>query len=70
MSDFPGYIIGSNAVRVSKSQSYRNPFDVPRRSLLDQLVRMRSNFTKPANTGRSLLHDEGKFLFLTLECST
>jgi integrator complex subunit 6 len=69
MSDFPGYIIGSNAVRVSKSQSYRNPFDVPRRSLLDQLVRMRSNFTKPANTGRSLLHDEGKNFLCKRVCA-
>ncbi|XP_059483947.1 integrator complex subunit 6-B [Neocloeon triangulifer] len=58
IAEFPGFVIGSSAVRVSRSQSYRNPFDVPRRSLLDQLVRMRSNFSKPPNSGHSLLHDD------------
>ena len=33
-----------------KSNALRNPFDVPRHALLDQIVRMRANFLLP-NSG-------------------
>ncbi|XP_065334744.1 integrator complex subunit 6 [Cloeon dipterum] len=58
MVDFNNFIINTRAVRVTRCLSYRNPFDVPRKSLLDQLVRMRSNFGKPLNNSYSLLHDD------------
>ncbi|CAB3360702.1 Hypothetical predicted protein [Cloeon dipterum] len=58
MVDFNNFVICTRAVRVGRCLSYRNPFDVPRKSLLDQLVRMRSNFSKPLNSSYSLLHDD------------
>jgi hypothetical protein len=63
--EYAGFMVASNAPRVSRGQSYRNPFDVPRTSLLDQLVRMRSNFARPTTSlTRSLLHDEGELRFM------
>ncbi|XP_063979474.1 integrator complex subunit 6 [Diachasmimorpha longicaudata] len=55
---------GGFAVRVVRSQqqksahSYRNAFDVPRKSLLDQVVRMRANFLQPGLLHTKLLDDD------------
>lgn len=47
-----------------KPQTYRNAYDIPRRGLLDQLTRMRSNLLK---TRKFIVgQDEGK---RTVECS-
>lgn len=40
------------------AQSYRNAFDVPRKSLLDQVIRMRSNFLQPGLLHTKLLDDD------------
>ncbi|XP_071441466.1 integrator complex subunit 6 isoform X2 [Hetaerina americana] len=55
LNDFNGFVIGirggigSSGLR--RGQSFRNPFDIPRQLLLDQVARMRSNFLQT-----SLLH--------------
>ncbi|XP_011298020.1 integrator complex subunit 6 [Fopius arisanus] len=55
---------GGFTVRVVRSQqqrsahSYRNAFDVPRKSLLDQVVRMRANFLQPGLLHTKLLDDD------------
>lgn len=41
--DFNGFMLGIRDKDV-KTQSYRNPFDIPRKILLDQIARMRSNY--------------------------
>lgn len=46
-------------------QSYRNPFDIPRHCLLDQVVRMRANFLQPALAHTKLI-DDGKRVFSVL----
>ncbi|XP_026687742.1 integrator complex subunit 6-like, partial [Diaphorina citri] len=38
--------------------SYRNPFDIQRRHLLDQVVRMRANFLQPQVTQMKLLDED------------
>ena len=43
LTDFPGFMLGIKDPSM-KSNGLRNPFDIPRHSLLDQLVRMRANF--------------------------
>ena len=42
-------------------QSYRNPFDIPRHCLLDQVVRMRANFLQPALAHTKLIDDGKRF---------
>ena len=37
-----------------KSNGLRNPFDIPRHSLLDQLVRMRANFLQVSRDSPNL----------------
>ncbi|KAF2356407.1 von Willebrand factor type A [Trinorchestia longiramus] len=39
-------------------QMYRNPFDIPRQSLLDQLARMRANFLQPSVANLLLDRDQ------------
>ncbi|XP_046383317.1 integrator complex subunit 6 [Ischnura elegans] len=55
LNDFNGFVIGVRGGVGStgwrRGQSYRNPFDIPRRLLLDQVARMRANFLQT-----SLLH--------------
>ena len=43
-----------------RTQSYKNPFDISREELLDQVSRMRINFFHTAATS-TRLQDEGKF---------
>ena len=43
VTDFPGYMLGLPEKGRAESHPLRNPFDIPRSRLLDQLVRMRAN---------------------------
>jgi len=43
VTDFPGYMLGLPEKGRSEAHPLRNPFDIPRCRLLDQLVRMRAN---------------------------
>jgi len=43
LTDFPGYMLGLPEKSATESHPLRNPFDIPRSSLLDQVVRMRAN---------------------------
>ncbi|RUS76673.1 hypothetical protein EGW08_015563, partial [Elysia chlorotica] len=38
-----------------KPQTYRNPFDISRKGLLDQISRMRNNFLRTSSTSESLI---------------
>ncbi|XP_074658084.1 integrator complex subunit 6-like [Tubulanus polymorphus] len=41
-----------------KPQVYRNPFDIPRHMLLDQIARMRANLLQPSPSGTKLVDDD------------
>ncbi|CAG5102146.1 Similar to ints6-a: Integrator complex subunit 6-A (Xenopus laevis) [Cotesia congregata] len=60
LNEFGGFVVG--LVRNQQQQrgvhSYRNAFDVPRKSLLDQVVRMRANFLQPGLMHTKLLDDD------------
>ena len=43
MNDYQNFTITVREGEV-QSQMYRNPFDIPRAQLIDQLTRMRANF--------------------------
>ena len=58
VTDTPGFSLAVQMERVHL-QSYRNPFDVPRSALLDQLARMRSNFLR-GPLARNRLLDDGE----------
>ncbi|XP_038050601.1 integrator complex subunit 6-like isoform X2 [Patiria miniata] len=47
ITEFPGYTLHVKD-RSIRPRTYRNPFDIPRKELLDQLVRMRTNFLQLA----------------------
>eukprot|EP00094_Tigriopus_californicus_P006809 TCALIF_06558-PB protein Name:"Similar to ints6-a Integrator complex subunit 6-A (Xenopus laevis)" AED:0.11 eAED:0.11 QI:0/0.5/0.8/1/1/1/5/294/965 len=57
LTDFPGFVLGIKDSS-TKTNRLRNPFDVPRHSLLDQLVRMRSNYLQPTLSSIKLLDDD------------
>ncbi|KAL4220725.1 Integrator complex subunit 6 [Mactra antiquata] len=40
-----------------KPQQFRNPYDIPRKSLLDQIARMRTNFLQTSFTNKTKLSD-------------
>lgn len=46
-------------------RQYKNPFDIKRTELLDQLARMRINFFHTAPTA-TMLQDQGKFYYTVL----
>ncbi|XP_067122269.1 integrator complex subunit 6 [Centruroides vittatus] len=43
LNDFTGFMLGIKDKEI-KTESYRNPFDISRRTLLDQIARMRANY--------------------------
>ncbi|XP_058808223.1 integrator complex subunit 6 [Phymastichus coffea] len=57
---FQGFMVGlvKNHSPQRGAQSYRNAFDIPRKSLLDQVVRMRANFLQPGLLHTKLLDDD------------
>lgn len=64
LSEFGGFQAGierSSAIR--GGQSYRNAFDIPRRTLIDQVVRMRANFLQPTLAHTKIM-DEGLYFDL------
>ncbi|XP_046613078.1 integrator complex subunit 6 isoform X1 [Neodiprion virginianus] len=60
LNEFGGFVVGlvRNQQQQRGAQSYRNAFDVPRKSLLDQVVRMRANFLQPGLLHTKLLDDD------------
>lgn len=58
MSEFPGFALALKE-RDIRAQNLRNPFDIPRSALLDQVARMRANFLQPS-LAHTRLQDEGK----------
>lgn len=60
MSDFPGFALALKE-REMRAQNLRNPFDIPRATLLDQVARMRANFLQPS-LAHTRLQDEGKYI--------
>ncbi|XP_039274960.1 integrator complex subunit 6 [Nilaparvata lugens] len=62
LNEFNGFIVGVVRNRNQQyrpgGQSFRNPFDIPRRNLLDQVLRMRANFLQPALSHTKLVDDD------------
>ncbi|XP_034943678.1 integrator complex subunit 6 [Chelonus insularis] len=60
LNEFGGFVVGlvRNQQQQRGAHSYRNAFDVPRKSLLDQVVRMRANFLQPGLVHTKLLDDD------------
>ena len=49
VTDFPGFLLGiKDPANLNKSNRFRNPFDVPRSGLLDQVSFMRIFSLKPS----------------------
>lgn len=59
INEFPGFALALKE-REMRAQNLRNPFDIPRSALLDQVARMRANFLQPS-LAHTKLQDEGKF---------
>ena len=57
LSEFPGFALALKEREV-RPQNLRNPFDIPRSALLDQVARMRANFLQPS-LAHTKLHDDG-----------
>ncbi|XP_018895922.1 integrator complex subunit 6 isoform X2 [Bemisia tabaci] len=62
LNDFGGFVVNVSRNRLQNRragrQSYRNPFDIPRPTLLDQVFRMRSNFLQSALNRTKLIDDD------------
>ncbi|XP_071951141.1 integrator complex subunit 6-A-like [Antedon mediterranea] len=62
ISLFPNYSVAAPIHKPVRQQVYHNPFDIPRKDLVEQLQRMRKNLTRVASTGvkntdSDILHD-------------
>lgn len=69
INEFSGFSLALKEREV-RPQNLRNPFDIPRSSLLDQVARMRANFLQPS-LAHTKLQDEGKmdyYLFKSFNC--
>uniref|UniRef100_A0A0A9WP85 Integrator complex subunit 6-A n=2 Tax=Lygus hesperus TaxID=30085 RepID=A0A0A9WP85_LYGHE len=58
LNEFGGFVVGVGHRKHRASQSYRNAFDIPRRNLLDQILRMRANFLNPSPSHTKLQDDD------------
>ncbi|XP_004930243.1 integrator complex subunit 6 [Bombyx mori] len=59
LNEFGGFVVGlSRGRHKSGAHTYRNPFDIQRRDLLDQVVRMRANFLQPSLAHTRLLDED------------
>ncbi|XP_040578321.1 integrator complex subunit 6-A isoform X2 [Lepeophtheirus salmonis] len=58
-TDFSGYALQCKDSKTCHYNRYRNPFDVPRHDLLDQIVRMKSNFLQSTQNAK-LVDDDSK----------
>ena len=64
MNEFSGFALALKE-REMRAQNLRNPFDIPRSALLDQVARMRANFLQPS-LAHTKLQDEG-IVFKTVQ---
>ncbi|XP_072180479.1 integrator complex subunit 6-like [Diadema setosum] len=60
VSEFPGYMLRVSD-RDVRPQTYRNAFDIPRKEVLDQVVRMRANFLQITTNRTVRFMNEDKF---------
>ena len=66
LTDFPGFLLGIKDPIVhgisgkSTNNRFRNPFDIPRKGLLDQIVRMRANYLQPSVNHTKLIDDDSR----------
>ncbi|XP_026476491.1 integrator complex subunit 6-like [Ctenocephalides felis] len=58
LNDFSGFVVNLSKSRQKSSCSFRNPFDISRSVLLDQVVRMRANFLQPSLSHTQLIDDD------------
>lgn len=61
LNKFSNFVVGlvkNQRQQQRGAQSYRNAFDIPRKSLLDQVVRMRANFLQPGLLHTKLVDDD------------
>lgn len=57
MADFTSFHIAVHDPTV-RPQCYRNPYDIPRKNLLDQVTRMRNNLLQTSHTAQTLMEQE------------
>ena len=65
LTDFPGFLLGIKDTTFigggkSTNNRFRNPFDIPRKGLLDQIVRMRANYLQPSVNHTKLIDDDSR----------
>lgn len=66
LTDFPGFLLGikdpivNGVAGKSTNNRFRNPFDIPRKGLLDQIVRMRANYLQPSVNHTKLIDDDSR----------
>ncbi|XP_041482664.1 integrator complex subunit 6-like isoform X1 [Lytechinus variegatus] len=60
VNEFPGYMLRVSD-RDIRPQTYRNPFDIPRKEILDQVFRMRANFLQITSNRAVRFMNEDKF---------
>ncbi|KAI8438346.1 hypothetical protein MSG28_010912 [Choristoneura fumiferana] len=59
LNEFGGFVVGlSRGRNKTQTHAYRNPFDIQRRDLLDQVVRMRANFLQPSLAHTRLVDED------------
>ncbi|XP_014356267.2 integrator complex subunit 6 [Papilio machaon] len=59
LNEFGGFVVGlSRGRHKAQAHTYRNPFDIQRRDLLDQVVRMRANFLQPSLAHTRLVDED------------
>ncbi|XP_026319530.1 integrator complex subunit 6 isoform X2 [Hyposmocoma kahamanoa] len=59
LNEFGGFVVGlSRGRHKTQTHTYRNPFDIQRRDLLDQVVRMRANFLQPSLAHTRLVDED------------
>ncbi|KAI5640490.1 von willebrand factor type A domain-containing protein [Phthorimaea operculella] len=59
LNEFGGFVVGlSRGRHKAQTHTYRNPFDIQRRDLLDQVVRMRANFLQPSLAHTRLVDED------------
>ncbi|XP_041975275.1 integrator complex subunit 6 [Aricia agestis] len=59
LNEFGGFVVGlSRGRHKAAAHTYRNPFDIQRRDLLDQVVRMRANFLQPSLAHTRLVDED------------
>ena len=57
LTDFPGFQINIKDA-LPPSNGFRNPYDIERKDLLDQIIRMRANFLQPSSKYSKLIDDD------------